>query len=49
MKAKLALSDLTYSCEHRGVVVDRNENAACSLTYLGPSLTDQPRTKTPAR
>jgi putative transposase len=35
VKAKLALSERTYSCEHCGLVIDRDHNAAINLAALG--------------
>jgi putative transposase len=35
VKAKLALSERTYSCEHCGLVIDRDHNAALNLAALG--------------
>jgi len=34
VKAKLSLSERTYSCEHCGLVMDRDANAAANLTSL---------------
>jgi putative transposase len=34
VKAKLALSERTYSCEHCGLVIDRDHNAALNLAAL---------------
>ena len=34
MKAKLALSERTYRCEHCGLIIDRDANAAANLTSL---------------
>jgi putative transposase len=37
VKAKLSLSERTYRCEHCGLVLDRDVNAARNLLYLAAS------------
>jgi putative transposase len=39
VKAKLALSERTYRCEHCGLVLDRDLNAAANLVSLVESVT----------
>lgn len=40
VKAKLALSERTYRCEHCGLFADRDANAAANLASLVESVTD---------